>query len=642
MNYRPEVDGLRALSVIPVIFFHAGFDFMAGGFIGVDVFFVISGYLISTILIRDLKLGRFDIFGFYERRARRILPALGFVVAVTLPFSVLWLDGERAKDYFQSIFALGLFASNVLFWREGGYFSFAAEEKPLLHTWSLAVEEQFYVVFPFLLLVAWRLGARASFVLFLSLAGLSLGAAEFMWRFDARGNFFLIFGRAWELLVGVLCALYIERRGVQRSEGLVLLGLLILFVSMTSFHEGLPIPGIFMLLPVSGAALVILFSGGGGIFSRFLSVRPLVFIGLISYSAYLWHHALFAFVRIRLHQPSDVLFLVLVFCTFGLAWLSWRFVETPFRDPVGLLRSRRSVFLSSGALLFIFLAVGFSGHLADGFPSFPKSRASLSDFAERISPNHGVSKECKGWGDGLHHCRTDSVPEILLWGDSYAMHLFHGLESSGDDVGILQATMSSCPPILGVSRINVLQNRGQDWAKRCLEFNQSVFSALVASESIKTVVLSSRLDWLGQESVFVEGQGSGDASEDALSAYLDTIQRIKEAGKAVIVVSAPPRSGFNTGRCVGKRRFFTEDLVCDFVLDDKSYNRAAFQSLSEQVPVYWLEHDICDEGICKAEIDGVVIYRDGGHLSREGSRYLGQNNNWAYKFRHLSAEHLEQ
>ena len=202
MRYRPEIDGLRAIAVLPVILFHAGFTFIGGGFIGVDVFFVISGYLITSIIIEDLENNKFSLWSFYERRARRILPALFLVIFVCIPFAWIWMSQAQLKDFSQSLIAVSFFVSNFLFWRESGYFDTVVEEKPLLHTWSLAVEEQFYIVFPILLIFLWGFGKRKTFWFIMILSAISLLISQLGWRNFEVANFYLAPSRAWELFSG--------------------------------------------------------------------------------------------------------------------------------------------------------------------------------------------------------------------------------------------------------------------------------------------------------------------------------------------------------------------------------------------------------------------------------------------------------
>jgi peptidoglycan/LPS O-acetylase OafA/YrhL len=351
LKYRAEIDGLRALAVVPVILFHAGFELFRGGFVGVDVFFVISGYLITTIIIDDIEKNRFSIVNFYERRARRILPALFFVMLVCIPLSWLWMLPTQMKDFSQSLVAVSTFLSNVLFWHESGYFDAVTAEKPLLHTWSLAVEEQYYVLFPIFLLLAWRLGKSKVFWMIVVLAALSLALSELAWRIDRVTNFYLLPTRAWELLAGSIAAFIVKEHGIRANNTLSFLGLGLIIFSIFAYDETTPFPSVYALVPVTGVMLLIIFAGKETIAAKLLSMRAFVGIGLISYSAYLWHQPLFAFARVRLlDQPSIFLMGALSLVTLALAMCSWKFIEQPARSS--RLFSRGAFLLSSIFYLF--------------------------------------------------------------------------------------------------------------------------------------------------------------------------------------------------------------------------------------------------------------------------------------------------
>jgi len=323
MKYRAEIDGLRTLAVIPVILFHAGLDVFSGGYVGVDIFFVISGYLITTILINDLDRDDFSLTRFYERRARRILPALFFVIICILPFAWVWMLPEQMKSFAGSIVAVSLFASNLLFWSESGYFAPAAEQKPLLHTWSLAVEEQYYLVFPLLLLFTWRHGKDRIFWMLLFFAAISFALCEWGWRKTPTANYYLSPFRAWELFAGSLSALIVNKHGVRTSSFLSGSGLVAILASIFMLDETTPFPSFYALLPVIGTALIILFGSKETLITPILTQRWVVGVGLISYSVYLWHQPIFAFARIRLgDHPSLAIMLSLSALSILLGYLS--------------------------------------------------------------------------------------------------------------------------------------------------------------------------------------------------------------------------------------------------------------------------------------------------------------------------------
>ncbi len=368
MKYRKEIDGLRSIAVIPVILFHGGFQWLSGGYIGVDVFFVISGFLITSIILKEQDAGTFTIAGFYERRARRILPALFLVLLVSLPFAWHWLLPFELKNFANSIIATNLFSSNIFFWLESDYFAATSEVLPLLHTWTLAVEEQFYIIFPLFMMLFWGLGKRKLAIITSVIALLSLGLAEWGWREYPEANFYLLHTRAWELMIGALVAFYLFNN--QQPKGRInqwasLTGLALIIVPLFLFDKGTPFPSLYALAPTLGTALILLFTIPGTLVYRLLSLRLLVGIGLISYSAYLWHQPIFVFARLMsMEEPSLWLMGFLSIFTLILAYLGWRFVETPFRDRRRF--SRQQIFIGSVVISLVFIAIGVAFIVSDG------------------------------------------------------------------------------------------------------------------------------------------------------------------------------------------------------------------------------------------------------------------------------------
>ena len=432
MKYRTEIDGLRALAVIPVILFHAGFESFSGGFVGVDVFFVISGYLITTILIEDIENKRFSIVNFYERRARRILPALFFVMLVCIPFAWMWMLPSQMKDFSQSLVAVSMFASNILFWRESGYFAAAAEEKPLLHTWSLAVEEQYYVLFPIFLILAWRFGKNRVFWMIVVMAAISLLLSEWGWRNSATANFYLAPTRAWELFAGSIAAFIVQKQGVKKNDLLALVGLAAIIFSIFFYDETTPFPSVFALIPVLGVVLLVLYADKETFAGKLLSTKGLVGIGLISYSAYLWHQPLFAFAKlILLGETTEELMLNLAIFSLVLGYFSWRFVERPFRKTSGKpIVSRYNLFAISILGLVLFFSVGLYGHKAKGFiERFNIPKEVLAEFRlpmrwEGFCFYSFNDRELNVGENGLR-CTIGNhnlQSRTLLFGDSYAAH----------------------------------------------------------------------------------------------------------------------------------------------------------------------------------------------------------------------------
>ncbi|HUP88519.1 MAG TPA: acyltransferase [Longimicrobiales bacterium] len=445
MRYRREIDGLRALAVLPVMLFHAGFPTFSGGFVGVDVFFVVSGYLITTIILADLERGAFSLIHFYERRARRILPVLFLVVIACIPPAWLWLPPSELTSFSKSIVAVPLFVSNFFFWKDGGYFQTAAELKPLLHTWSLAVEEQYYVFFPMFMLIAWRYGRRFVLWSLLIIALISLAAAELgaVWRPVA--NFFLLPTRAWELAVGALVAFHLAKSPLHSPtlklrQVLAILGFVLLLVSIFAYTDATPFPSVYGLLPTLGTALIILYASSETYVGRLLSVPILVGVGLISYSAYLWHQPILAFLRFFVSAPSLTLRGLVLVLILGLSILSWRFVETPFRQKGRF--TRRFVFAGSATVSILLASFGFVSSRSDfsNEPYLAKQLAfSTAVYASNMNEREFVRSRI----------RYESLtPNTIVLGSSRIMQI--GRHNDEDDVLNLAVSEASVEDLVAI------------------------------------------------------------------------------------------------------------------------------------------------------------------------------------------------
>ena len=377
MKYRPEIDGLRAFAIIPVILYHAGFQLFGGGYVGVDVFFVISGYLITSIIVAELEKGPFSLVHFYERRARRILPALFATLFISLPFAWYWLLPDAMVSFSESLIAVSIFVSNIYFWQTSGYFEAAAELKPLIHTWSLAVEEQYYVLFPLFLILSWKLGKRWIVGLLIIVFVVSLACAQWLSIKRPSFAFFLLPTRGWELLIGAFVAFYYSNHNIKKHNHRIeqlgsLLGLSLITYAVFAYSNQTPFPSVYTLVPTLGAALIIIFARSGTLVGKLLSSKPFVGIGLISYGAYLWHQPMFAFARQRvLGQPSMHLILGLAVLSFAFAYMSWKYIERPFRNKHRI--SQKNVFVYGAICSALFVGLGFAGTLNNGYKDrFPQ------------------------------------------------------------------------------------------------------------------------------------------------------------------------------------------------------------------------------------------------------------------------------
>jgi peptidoglycan/LPS O-acetylase OafA/YrhL len=427
MKYRAEIDGLRALAVVPVILFHAGFGLFSGGFVGVDVFFVISGYLITTILIEDIEKNRFSIVHFYERRARRILPVLYVVVVLTLVTSYFALLPEDLVSLGKSAVSIPFFSSNFYFWSERGYFGGASELKPLVHTWSLAVEEQYYIVFPLILMMLRNYRKLLYSILTVGFF-LSLGASYYVTLLHFDTAFYFPLTRAWELLVGAFCGIFLYKTSFRLTvfwaDFTSIIGLLLIFYAYILFDSSTLFPYVNALIPAIGCALYIISSQNLYAVRKVFSNRAFVYVGLMSYSLYLWHQPLFVISRhLQLFENNQ---LVLIFTTFVLSILSFHFVEKPFRNK--MMVPEKTLIKSALLGTVVIVVIGSIYTYTIGFPSryAVEDRELLSQFASYKGYNQMRfdSAQYKQFSPSENY-------KVVLIGDSHAKDILNVVVESG-------------------------------------------------------------------------------------------------------------------------------------------------------------------------------------------------------------------
>jgi peptidoglycan/LPS O-acetylase OafA/YrhL len=626
MKYRSEIDGLRALAVIPVILFHAGFELFAGGFVGVDVFFVISGYLITSILINDLENNAFSLIDFYERRARRILPALFFVMLICIPFAWLWMLPSQLIDFSQSLIAVSLFVSNFLFWKESNYFAPLAEEKPLLHTWSLAVEEQYYLLFPIFLFISWRLGKNKILLMIILLTFLSLIYSEWGWRNNPMANFYLAPARAWELFAGSITAFYIYKKGQRKNELLSIIGFAAVLVSIFIYDKTTPFPSIYSLVPVLGVVLLIIYGNENTFVGKFLSLKYIVGMGLISYSAYLWHQPIFAFAKIRFENVSSIAFIYLSIFAVMIASLSWKYIEQPFRNRNKFTQAK--IFSTSLVFIALFISIGLIVQLYGNkfIPNY--------NLESKISPNFGLHSDCLIENDNVinNKCSTKTKAKYVLFGDSHAMHLADGFsENLKREFGLIQITKSGCAPLLNTAEYDHNINP-------CINFNKNAVEFIKNSTSIETVVISSRFGLLDKNaSIWYENNEitSQNLKENIVKKeFIKLLTDIQNSGKKIVVVSTTPKpvDMFSPGQCVVKKLIKNKNPDdCNFYHTDRFINKGllVFDSikLNNLVKIDLISM-ICAENVCNSYQDEKILFSEGMHLSREGAKYLGDKYYW--------------
>lgn len=657
INYMPHVDGLRAIAVIPVVLFHAGLSWCGGGYVGVDVFFVISGFLITSIIDAQITNGRFSILSFYERRARRILPALLAVMLVcVLAGSAIMLSPDL-KLLSGSVSAAGLFASNLFFWKQpGGYFANEHWKSPLLHTWSLAVEEQFYLFFPLFLLTLRKFTQRKSvgisFLLVLSLGVSAWGAFT-----KPTGTFFLLPTRTWELMIGALVAVELPLliAACARIPPLILssLGASLIALPVFFYDNNTTIfPGATAVPPCFGAAMLIV-SGYGrkSLIVRCLEWKPAVTVGLISYPLYLWHWPLLSFARYvqagYYHASSAV---IAIGASLVLAWLTWRFVEGPIRNRQ-VLASRSWLLVSCSGASLALIAVGLAGWLTNGFPArFPRElRATVAQNESAYTEWTYPMNSCYNYKvpidktRPIQFCRADSPTDtpqqttVFLWGDSHVEQLYseakHLIEARQLAVNALFATSGGCLPLLGIER--------NELGFHCEEFNNAALTR--ASEpDVKRVVISGfwtdffpDQDFTSRRYNFVKlaaGHRRPFADEDDIEAFfhhalLDEVLQLRAANKQVVLVMPYPTFRVSPAIYLWQRTIYGGEidvlLTREEYLKEKGNYRELIKSVAEQTGASIVDPALF---LCRSECiyrHGLVsIYKDTNHLTPRGVNRL--------------------
>jgi peptidoglycan/LPS O-acetylase OafA/YrhL len=620
-SYRPDIDGLRALAVCAVVMFHAFPGILPAGFVGVDVFFVISGFLISRIILRKLFAGHFSLVEFYSNRARRIFPALIVVLGASLGFGWLALLSDEYSQLGKHVTAGVLFFQNFCLRSEAGYFDTASELKPLMHLWSLSIEEQFYVIYPAILMFLWRSRRRLVLsLIFLFLA--SLGANILRTPGDSASAFFLPQYRAWELIAGSLVGLVSlwnlwpgcdntgqnEQRCSMWRHLASGAGFALVIAAVALLSRHVPYPGWRALLPVCGTALMII-AGPRAIVNRFiLADKRLVFVGLISYPFYLWHWILLSFGHIiESSQPAAWIRTVLVVLSFGLAFVTYRYIEVP-------IRYGRRTWLIPVALTLVLLGLGVMGYQVysqKGIPARDKDILSTSlkgnvssdaffkhvkDNYYRCTPENIAATAVKELDSRCYQSKVNRPVDIALIGDSHAEHLFLGLAAAMPTKNIAYYIQKG-PPDMGNPAYN------------------DIYSFVLNEKNITDVILG--MHW-ARMPFWDDDKRLGEF-------FLSTARSVLKAGKRMWVLSDIPSIPFQPQRCMGRRRF-ASGTMCktsrEVVDKQMSFLSRGLRKLLEYEPrVRYLDimQYVCSEKWCNVNIGDILLYRDDSHVTIEGS-----------------------
>lgn len=657
--YRPDIDGLRAIAVLLVVGFHAFPEWLQGGFVGVDIFFVISGFLISRILFDDLHQGHFSFLSFFARRIRRIFPALILVLVACFAFGWFALIPPEYKQLGKHMLGGAAFISNILFWGESGYFDVSAELKPLLHLWSLGIEEQFYLLWPLLLFIAHRYRANLlSLVLSVALVSFMLNIASV--HRDGVSTFYLPHTRFWELLLGSALAylmyyrnatadaasarvarlLSTNRFSVENAKSIA--GFLLIAAAVFLLDKERAFPGWYGLLPTLGAFLIIS-AGPDARFNRaVLAHRALVFIGLISYPLYLWHWPLLSFARIIVSDtPAPEVRVALVLASLLLAALTYWFIERPIRSS-----QRAAVAAVLCLLLAVVGTVGHNAYRREGLAFRMKHLVTtLADLSNFGSYRTAYTKCAAPGTSELSWCMSSKPGPIdyALWGDSHADHLFPGIAENDRAHNWLLIGQSSCPPLANM-RVYKVGERDV-----CHERNVAVLNLILQDKNISRVVLASAGPFYISDSGFApahrgrndpklwmiepaESSGKKKDREQRLfyEGLAETVRLLQRAGKRVDLYVDVPELPFEPADCVFKRPFSSRLAPCEIekkgVLERQKEYREILLKLQETVPGVRLfdplDH-LCDQGVCKIRAGSdLLYYRDSHHLSLRGSALL--------------------
>jgi len=615
LPYRKEIDGLRAIAVVSIVLFHAGFKVFEGGYVGVDIFFVISGFLIASIIIQDDRQGQFKFAAFYARRARRLLPALFTVLLASMPFAWLGMLPSELTEFSRSLLSVVYFGSNFFFWHASGYFATAAEFHPLLHTWSLAVEEQFYLLFPAVCILALRLTGSAS-ALLLGVIGLaSFAFSAWASVYKPTLAFFLLPTRVWEFMVGALAAMLVlspYSHTINKykfvAQAASLLGLAMIIYAIFVFKKSFVYPGYWALIPVFGTVLLLIFCTKQCVVAAVLGAKPLVGIGLISYSAYLWHQPLFAFSRLRELEPLTLsISWILIFLSFGLGYLTWRFVEPIWRIKTSAPRRSFWWFLGLCICVFVlfFLIVKHTGGYLFRLNHLPKDYFQTAWIHYKL---YGLNNQ-QCYTDLMQPCIMAAFPEqkqnILLVGDSHAGD-FGGIFTDYLNANKISGSMLS---VLGCGYLSKLKDTPSN--KNC-SHTRELLLELARKNTFSSYLIVSA----GELHTTTE-----------VNEFSELVTHLLDTGAEVILFESRARLKYDPKKA-GVLKLNASNTVVTF---DSKLNLAWSNALSAlrghpKFKIFDQANALLELGCGRSDCfdghtpDGHLIYRDPTHLTDLGAR----------------------
>jgi peptidoglycan/LPS O-acetylase OafA/YrhL len=653
--YWPEVDGLRAVAVSLVVLFHSGLcgKLFSGGFIGVDVFFVISGYLITKGIQDNLVSDRFSFIDFYYRRVRRIAPAYLFMMCAVVVFAYILIPPTELANFAKTIASSSVFYSNIQLYHNSGYFSDDAKFNPLLHTWSLSVEEQFYLIWPACAFLVFKLSRQffRDFLLF-CVAGMivSLVWSEILTRSDIPAAFYLPMSRAWELLLGAIVCNPIVKNliGAVSTKTIniaIIVGLASVLTAALSFGPFTPIPGLNALLPCIGSVLILIASARTSFTGIALRNPPLVAIGRISYSLYLWHWPVFVFLRYYFDSNLPIAAaLGGIVLSVILATISWKYVETPARRIPAAKLSPQYVILAGIAGAMFFVAIGTLGYVTRGFawrgnPTSP-ALAIAMNAQQRFMESPCLNSKALLKTDHASQCNLGAYApaaryEAVLWGDSHAAQFAPAIAAWGksNHVLISQRTRAGCAPLPGWGIWPPHEGHS-----KCSESNLAVLDEIERNPRIKLVVLSARWEshFNGHDRVSPDGQivSIGAARENVIAALHQTLIKLFSRNVVVVLLGPVPLLPYNLTDCINRSLFLrrSADHCARFEADeakqvDADVTRALLAAVDDKSNLVLIRPftTLCDQSLCTTIDHNGLLFLDSNHLSPAGaSRVLAE------------------
>jgi|SaaInlV_120m_DNA_4_1040238.scaffolds.fasta_scaffold04567_2 peptidoglycan/LPS O-acetylase OafA/YrhL len=637
IKHRSDIDGLRAFAIIPVLFFHSGFTLFSGGFVGVDIFFTISGFLITSILLKDIDNNRFSYTEFFKRRIRRLMPMAILIYIFVLSLFFFFYPSTFFKDVSAATFSSLLFFSNIYFWKEGGdYFGRNVEINPLLHTWSLSVEEQFYLIFPFLLLLLFWITRNATQKIVLIFIGILISvyvAIIYAPSKESFAAFYLLPPRMYELAIGSITALFVyywPHHNLRKIAFLQEIGIFFVLIPIFFFDSNTLFPSYNALLPCSGAALIMLSTGNNGWSSILLNSRFAVFIGLISYSLYLWHWPLIVFKNwITDNESSFFIDFLVIAISILLSSITYKYVENPFRNK-SIIPDRRLLlmagisFITIGSISVILYLVGNdvmvdpTGRINSTYQEAIQAPPNRKPCFEKVRLT-GKFASCE-----LSNSSDNKEKRIFVWGDSHGSAFIPVLNELSRDHYVYFSNNSGCPPVLNIKRT--------DFSQSCARINRLIFENIIGKYDL-VILVSAFSNYLNSGTV---GQLDATHSRDPELAKKDfgklistTLDKFEKAGTQFLIIAQPPRMPYRI-----PERYLRSETLNQKYLGDQiklSEYEAQISPLIESIPQKWHKNIVtfndvfCPNKECISMSKNTLLYKDEHHISNAYTTYLSKH-----------------